>query len=47
MSDESSHPCGTDGLHESPLEEAGFKPSVPWKTPAVVVISGLVALPSP
>ena len=31
----------------SPLEEAGFEPSVPRKTPAVVVISGLVAPPSP
>jgi hypothetical protein len=32
---------------DSPLEEAGFEPSVPRKTPAVVVISGLVAPPSP
>src|ERR1700730_16440758 len=29
------------------LEEARFEPSVPRKTPAVVVISGLVAPPSP
>jgi hypothetical protein len=29
------------------LEEAGFEPSVPQKTPAVVVISALVAPPSP
>ncbi len=29
------------------MEEAGFEPSVPRKTPAVVVISGLVAPPSP
>jgi hypothetical protein len=28
---------------DSPLEEAGFEPPVPRKTPAVVVISGLVA----
>ena len=33
--------------NDSPLEEAGFEPSVPRKTPAVVVISGLVAPPSP
>jgi hypothetical protein len=32
---------------DSTLEEAGFEPSVPRKTPAVVVISGLVAPPSP
>jgi len=32
---------------DSLLEEAGFEPSVPRKTPAVVVISGLVAPPSP
>ena len=32
---------------DSPLEEAGFEPLVPRKTPAVVVISGLVAPPSP
>ena len=32
---------------DSPLEEAGFESSVPRKTPAFVVISGLVAPPSP
>src|SRR5260370_32129607 len=32
---------------DSPLEEAGYEPSVPRKTPAVVVISALVAPPSP
>src|ERR1700738_177630 len=32
---------------DSLLEEAGFEPSVPRNTPAVVVISGLVAPPSP
>jgi hypothetical protein len=32
---------------DSPVEEAGFEPSVPRKTPAAVVISGLVAPPSP
>jgi len=32
---------------DSSLEEAGFEPSVPRKTPAVVVISALVAPPSP
>jgi hypothetical protein len=32
---------------DSALEEAGFEPSVPQKTPAVVVISGLVTPPSP
>jgi hypothetical protein len=31
---------------DSPLEEAGFEPLVPRKTPAVVVISGLVTPPS-
>jgi hypothetical protein len=35
------------GSSDSPLEEAGFEPSVPRKTPAVVVISSLVAPPSP
>jgi hypothetical protein len=32
---------------DSLLEEAGFELSVPRKTPAVVVILGLVAPPSP
>lgn len=32
---------------DSSLEEAEFEPSVPRKTPAVVVMSGLVAPPSP
>jgi hypothetical protein len=46
---ETSHTsgCRLRFVDDSPVERDGFEPSVPRKTPAVVVISALVAPPSP
>src|ERR1700738_1178141 len=45
--DETRSPTSRRFAMDSLLEEAGFEPSVPRKTPAVVVRLGLAAPPSP